>query len=170
MRNILVTGGARSGKSSFAEQKAQEISSALTYIATAQAFDNEMQERINAHKERREIGNWQLIEEPMDLCGALISSDKEEHGLRLVDCITLWVTNLLFAEHDVKSETLQLIDVLSRQQNPVIMVTNEVGMGIVPENALARKFRDLAGMTNQSIAAIADEVYMTVSGLPMRLK
>ncbi|MFD1342061.1 bifunctional adenosylcobinamide kinase/adenosylcobinamide-phosphate guanylyltransferase [Litorisediminicola beolgyonensis] len=166
-RTILITGGARSGKSRHAETRVRALGSRAIYIATAQAFDDEMTARIARHQERRGAG-WELIEAPLDLAGAL---DRSDGGApRLVDCLTLWLSNLLLAERDWRPEADTLIDTLSRQAAPVVLVTNEVGAGIVPENALARAFRDAAGELNQAVAEIAEEVVLCVSGCPIQVK
>jgi adenosylcobinamide kinase/adenosylcobinamide-phosphate guanylyltransferase len=163
---ILVTGGARSGKSAIAEGRTLSLGSPAIYIATAQAFDSEMEERIAAHQARRGE-QWKTHAEPLDLCGALQLTD----GLpRLVDCLTLWLTNLILAEREWRHEAEQLVKTLGAQAAPVVLVTNEVGAGIVPENRLARVFRDAAGTLNQQIAQVADEVILAVCGLPMKVK
>ena len=162
---ILITGGARSGKSRLAEDRALAFGPAV-YIATAQAHDAEMAARIAAHQARRGAG-WTTVAEPLDLTGALEATDRAP---RLVDCLTLWLTNVMLADRDWRAEAGGLLAALDRQRNPVVLVTNEVGMGIVPDNALARAFRDAAGALNQMIAARADEVTLAVSGLPLRMK
>ena len=167
-RRILVTGGARSGKSVIAETCALDLArgGALTYIATAQSFDGEMAARIATHRARRDAC-WHTVEAPMDLVGALVASD----GMpRLVDCLTLWLSNMMLAGVDWQAQTDRLIACLAVQNAPVVLVTNEVGGGIVPENALARAFRDAAGRVNQNVAAVADDVILAVCGLPMRVK
>jgi adenosylcobinamide kinase/adenosylcobinamide-phosphate guanylyltransferase len=167
MAAILVTGGARSGKSRRAEVRARSFPGQPVYIATAEALDAEMDERIAKHRARRG-SEWIEREVPLDLVEALAETDGG--GARLVDCLTLWLSNLLHAERDWSQEIMRLANVLPRQQSPVIMVTNEVGLGIVPDNALARTFRDAAGLMNQTIAEVADEVEFVVAGLPMKLK
>jgi len=167
---ILITGGARSGKSKYAERRAGELGERRLYVATAEAKDQEMAQRIAEHRQRR--GNrWVTVEEPVDLAAALAA----RHGqtdCALVDCLTLWFNNLLigydgkYAENKVE----ELVTTLPRLDFHVVLVTNEVGWGIVPDNALARQFRDLAGWANQRIAAIADEVVLTVAGIPMIVK
>jgi adenosylcobinamide kinase / adenosylcobinamide-phosphate guanylyltransferase len=164
---VLITGGARSGKSRRAEARARSFPGRPVYIATAEALDDEMVERIAKHRARR--GNeWIEREAPLDLLQALIETDGG--GARLIDCLTLWLSNLLHANRDWSKAVSQLADGLSRQQSPIIMVTNEVGLGIVPDNALARAYRDAAGHMNQIIAEVADEVEFVVAGLPMKLK
>ncbi len=167
MAIILITGGARSGKSLRAEARARAFPAQPVYIATAEALDAEMSERIAWHRARRGT-HWIEREVPLDLVQALHETDGG--GARLVDCLTLWLSNLLHAERDWAKETALLADALARQKGPVVLVTNEVGLGIVPDNALARAFRDAAGIMNQTIAAVADEVEFVVAGLPMKLK
>lgn len=167
MTILLVTGGARSGKSRYAEERCLSLAGPAIYIATSQVFDGEMAERVALHRDRRDA-RWQTIEEPLDLPGALDRSNG--NGPRLVDCLTLWTTNLLLADQPVEQHGKALVEALSRQTSPVILVTNEVGLGIVPDNALARRFRDEAGRLNQMVAATADEVVMCVCGLPMWVK
>src|SRR5581483_3181310 len=167
MTIILITGGARSGKSTRAEARAREFPGQPVYVATAEALDAEMSERIASHRARRG-GEWLERETPLELVAALDETDGG--GARLVDCLTLWLSNLMHAERDIEQETARLAEVLGRQQSPVVLVTNEVGLGIVPDNALARRFRDAAGILNQKIAQAADEVEFVVAGLPMRVK
>ncbi|MBU6419525.1 MAG: bifunctional adenosylcobinamide kinase/adenosylcobinamide-phosphate guanylyltransferase [Proteobacteria bacterium] len=164
---ILITGGARSGKSFYAEGRALAMPGAPHYIATAEAGDAEMAARIAAHRARRGP-DWKVAEVPLDLPGALEATDGA--GARLVDCLTLWLSNLMLADMNVAEETARLLAVARHQAAPVLFVSNEVGMGIVPDNALARRFRDEAGRLNQGIAALADEVQFVVSGYPMRVK
>jgi adenosylcobinamide kinase/adenosylcobinamide-phosphate guanylyltransferase len=167
MAIILITGGARSGKSRRAEIRARAFLGQPVYIATAEALDEEMGERIAKHRARRGK-DWIEREVPLDLVQALVETDGG--GARLVDCLTLWLSNLLHAERNWSHEASLLADALARQRSPVVMVTNEVGLGIVPDNALARAFRDAAGTLNQTIASVADEVEFVVAGLPMKLK
>lgn len=167
MAIILITGGARSGKSVRAEARARAFAGKPVYIATAEALDAEMADRIARHRARR--GNeWLERETPLELVAALDETD--DGGARLVDCLTLWLSNLLHAGRDWTSATAALADALARQRSPVVLVTNEVGLGIVPDNALARRFRDAAGIMNQTIARAADEVEFVVAGLPVRIK
>ena len=175
-QTIFITGGARSGKSSFAEKLASGFGDHLCYLATAQTLDSEMEERVRRHRERRGV-QWQTVEEPINLPHALAQCDGRYQAI-LVDCITLWLSNLLFryeqSGDDIESRILEDVQHLETTLNgmvtPVIMVSNEVGMGIVPENNLARLFRDIAGKTNQILAAAADEVHVVISGIPMKLK
>lgn len=164
MAVILITGGARSGKSLHAETRTRALGPAPVYIATAEVWDPEMADRIALHRDRRGDG-WTLVEAPLDLCAALTGT-----GPMLVDCLTLWLGNLMHHKRDVAAETERLCDALAATTTDVVLVTNEVGMGIVPDNALARAFRDAQGMLNQRIAGLADEVEFVVSGLPMRVK
>ncbi|KGJ06111.1 adenosylcobinamide kinase /adenosylcobinamide-phosphate guanylyltransferase [Paracoccus halophilus] len=166
-RIILVTGGARSGKSALAETIMARFPGPHSYIATAEARDDEMARRIAQHRARRGP-DWNLIEEPLDLPAALTRSAGQ--GARLVDCLTLWLSNLMAANRPEDQAIGALCDTLSRPSAPVVLVTNELGLGIVPENRLARRFRDAHGWMNQVVAARADEVWMAVSGLPLRLK
>jgi adenosylcobinamide kinase/adenosylcobinamide-phosphate guanylyltransferase len=167
MAIILITGGVRSGKSVRAEARASAFAGKPVYIATAEALDAEMRERIARHRTRR--GNeWIEHETPLELVPALNATDGG--GARLVDCLTLWLSNLMHAERDWSKETAGLVDALRTQKSPVVLVTNEVGLGIVPDNALARQFRDASGVMNQMIAQAADEVEFVVAGLPMRVK
>lgn len=165
-RIIMVTGGARSGKSALAESIVVRHQDPRIYIATAQAWDDEMTQRIGLHRDRRGAG-WQTVEEPLDLAGALSRTDGQ--GVRLVDCLTLWLSNVMAAAEPAPL-IRALCQVLAAQKSPVVLVTNELGLGIVPENALARRFRDEHGWMNQAVAGVADEVWMAVSGLPLRLK
>jgi adenosylcobinamide kinase / adenosylcobinamide-phosphate guanylyltransferase len=167
MAIILITGGARSGKSTRAEARARQFPNRPVYIATAEALDAEMSERIATHRARRG-SEWLEREVPLDLVAALDETDGG--GARLVDCLTLWLSNLMHAQRDIEQETARLTEALGRQKSPVVLVTNEVGLGIVPDNALARRFRDAAGILNQNVARAADEVEFVVAGLPMRVK
>ena len=165
--SLLVTGGARSGKSRFAEERALLPGTPLIYIATAQAFDEEMESRIKEHQDRRG-DEWHTINEPLELAEALRKTDGQ--GTCLVDCLTIWLSNLMFSEKDIPQATKALVDAITTRQDDVIFVTNEVGAGIVPENALARRFRDEAGRLNQTVAKTVDEVYACISGMPLKLK
>jgi len=137
------------------------------YLATAEALDEEMAERIAHHRARRG-SEWIEREVPLDLVQALIETDGG--GARLVDCLTLWLSNLLHSKRDWSQAISELADTLSSQRSPVVMVTNEVGLGIVPDNAMARAYRDAAGIMNQTMADIAAEVEFVVAGLPIKLK
>ena len=162
----LITGGARSGKSGFAETLVSGMPGDPIYVATAEAGDAEMRERIVLHQARRGDA-WGLVEEPLDLTGAL---QRYDSGPVLVDCLTLWLSNLMLAGRDPETETGELIRALAERSGPVVLVTNEVGLGIVPDNALARAYRDAAGRMNQKIADLADEVIFVVAGQPMKVK
>lgn len=168
-KSILITGGARSGKSGLAERKALQPCGRAVYIATSRIYDGdtEMATRVAAHRARRGV-EWTEIEAPTDLSGALLETDGDLP--RLVDCLTLWLTNLMLDEADWRQETQRLIRTLAAQNAPVIFVTNEVGLGIVPDNPLARAFRDAAGYVNQAVAEACDEVWLAVAGQPMRVK
>jgi len=162
---ILVLGGARSGKSRHAEMLIEALPPPWIYVATAQALDDEMAARIAAHRARRD-SRWATIEAPRDLAAALTAVD----GPALVDCLTLWLSNLLMAGDDVEAESLRLVTTLARRRAPTVLVANEVGLGIVPDNALARQFRDAAGQLNQWLAARADRVLFMVAGIAMQVK
>ena len=162
----LVLGGARSGKSRFAESLITRQSPPWVYVATAGIGDAEMAQRIALHQARRG-DSWSTLEAPRDLAGALEASRLSPV---LVDCLTLWLANLLLAEANIEQETARLERALAQRDAPVALVANEVGSGIVPENALARRFRDLQGALNQRIAAQADRVVLTVAGLPLYVK
>ncbi len=164
----LVLGGARSGKSAYAERLVEGAGGG-TYLATAEALDQEMQDRVKDHKERR--GKmWLTVEEPLDLADALKKSAINNGLPVLVDCLTLWLSNIMAASRDVETEIETLISTLSGCRAPVIMVSNEVGLGIVPDNALARTFRDEAGRMNQRLAEAADRVIFVAAGLPLIMK
>jgi adenosylcobinamide kinase / adenosylcobinamide-phosphate guanylyltransferase len=162
----LVLGGARSGKSRYAESIIVALPPPWVYVATAQAGDDEMAARINAHRARRPAG-WQTVETPHDLAGALATSGTKPV---LVDCLTLWLSNLLLADTDIDEEMEELELALASRQAATALVANEVGSGIVPEHPLGRRFRDLHGVLNQRIAARADRVVLMVAGLPLSLK
>lgn len=163
----LVIGGARSGKSAHAERLATAFPAPWTYIATAEAYDGEMRERIALHRSRRGEG-WTTVDAPLDLVGAIEALP--EGGPVLIDCLTLWLTNHMLAERDIEAECQGLADALSRSRGPWFVVSNEVGQGIVPDNALARRFRDAAGRLNQQVAAVSDTVLLMVAGLPLKVK
>jgi adenosylcobinamide kinase/adenosylcobinamide-phosphate guanylyltransferase len=166
-RFSFVIGGARSGKSALAERLAIGSGRPRRYIATAEAWDDEMRARIARHRADRGAG-WETVEAPLDLAAALAGAGQGE--VVLVDCATLWLTNHLLAEHDLEVETASLLAALAACPAPVIMVSNEVGWGIVPDNALARAFRDAQGRLNQRMAAQADLVVGVMAGLPVVLK
>ncbi|MDB5553267.1 MAG: cobP [Rhizobium sp.] len=165
---VLVLGGARSGKSAFAERLVTETGLSRHYIATGRAWDDEMRERIAKHRTDRGDG-WQTHEEPLDLVGRLEALDDASNAI-LVDCLTLWVTNLMMEELDITGEFARLAEYASRAEARLLLVSNEVGLGIVPENRMAREFRDHAGRLHQSIAAQARQVYFVAAGLPLKMK
>ena len=164
----LVLGGARSGKSAHAEGLVEASGLAPLYLATGRAWDDEMRRRIDHHLDRRGPA-WRTVEEPLELVGALRSHAGEGTAV-LVDCLTLWVTNLMMDEREVDAEGEALTAALPGLPGRIVLVSNEVGMGIVPENKMAREFRDHAGRLHQRIAAIADEVILVAAGLPLTLK
>jgi adenosylcobinamide kinase / adenosylcobinamide-phosphate guanylyltransferase len=169
-RIVFVTGGARSGKSSFALREAEKQSGKKAYVATAEALDDEMSHRIERH--RRERGNdWETYEEPL-LRQETIRRLLGEYRVVLVDCLTLWVSNAIADCRSIEGELDGLLDVMRHSGTGVhvYIVSNEVGSGIVPENELARRFRDLTGTVNQKVAGSADEVYMIVAGMPVKIK
>lgn len=163
----FVLGGARSGKSRHAERLIAAHPAPWLYLATAQALDGEMAERIAHHRARRDA-SWRTVEAPLDLAEALEAVPPGRP--LLVDCLTLWLSNLMLAGRDVEAEAARLAGVLSRPRGPWVAVSNEVGLGIVPENALARRFRDEAGRLNQAVAASAGRVVLMVAGLPVAVK
>ncbi len=174
---ILVTGGSRSGKSSCAQQMAELLPAPRVFIATCQVCDAEMEERVKKHRQARAPADWSTVEEPVDLAGALQSAA----GARvlLVDCLTIWINNLLYeaqkrneapADFDIASACREVLGACRSVAGTVIMVTGEVGMGIVPENPLARLYRDCVGTGNQLIAAAADQVILVTCGLSLTLK
>jgi adenosylcobinamide kinase / adenosylcobinamide-phosphate guanylyltransferase len=163
----LVVGGAKSGKSSLAERLITATARPRTYIATAQAWDAEMRQRIADHRRSRGP-DWTTVEAPLDL-GTALDAVPAGHAV-LVDCATLWLTNHLLAEHDLAAEGAALLAALARCTAPVVVVSNEVGWGIVPDNALARRFRDVQGRLNQDLAAQAGLVVGVMAGLPILLK
>jgi adenosylcobinamide kinase/adenosylcobinamide-phosphate guanylyltransferase len=164
----LILGGARSGKSRQAEQLAQASGLEVIYIATAQAQDCEMQERINRHRDDRPR-HWTTIEEPLQLADAILSH-QAPHRCLLIDCLTFWVTNQLLAKANMHAEREALCAALRSARGDIILVSNETGMGIVPMGELNRRFTDEAGWLNQSVAALADQALLMVAGIPMRLK
>lgn len=165
---LLAIGGARSGKSRYAQQRAEATGLGRRFIATAQAFDDEMRERIARHRDERGA-DWLTIEAPLDLAEAILAHD-DAGTVLLVDCLTLWTSNLLLADRDIPAATADLVAALQAVRGPVVLVTNEVGLGIVPDNALARRFRDAAGTVNQQVAAACAEVQLLVAGIPLKVK
>ncbi len=172
---ILITGGARSGKSEYAEQYALNITDNWYYLATCQAAqDQEMQTRIAKHKQRRQGRGWHNIEEDLELCHSLTTIPHPASVL--IDCLTMWISNMLLAadgnltEEQIKSKCHDLIRTCREGKGTYIMVSGEVGGGIVPENNLARRYRDLVGRCNQIIAAAANEVFLVSCGIPQKIK
>ena len=167
VRITLVLGGARSGKSRYAETLVSAAPPPWLYIATGEAHDDEMTARIAVHRARRGA-DWRTIEAPRDVAAVLAGAPAG--GAILVDCLTLWLSNLMLADADIDAEIDRLDDALARAQMPVVLVSNEVGLGIVPDNALARRFRDAQGRLNQRVAARAGRVVLMVAGLPLVVK
>jgi adenosylcobinamide kinase/adenosylcobinamide-phosphate guanylyltransferase len=165
-RVTLVLGGARSGKSRFAESLLTAHPGRRIYVATAEARDGEMADRIRHHRDRRGEG-WETVEAPLDLPQAIAAAGGDAV---LVDCLTLWLSNLLLAGRDIDAAAGALIAGFARCTGPVVLVSNEVGWGIVPDNALARTFRDAAGLLHQAVAESADRVVLMVAGLPLFVK
>jgi adenosylcobinamide kinase/adenosylcobinamide-phosphate guanylyltransferase len=163
----FLLGGARSGKSTHAEKLATALPAPWTYIATAQAYDDEMAERIALHRARRGEG-WSTVDAPLDLAQALRAVPDGQPVL--VDCLTLWLSNHMLAEHDLDALSSELEAVLSVPRGPWFVVSNEVGLGIVPDNPLGRRFRDAQGRLNQRVAAAATSVFFMVAGIPMQVK
>jgi adenosylcobinamide kinase/adenosylcobinamide-phosphate guanylyltransferase len=168
MTSLIVLGGARSGKSRHAQARAEAMNGELVFVATAQAGDGEMAERIAIHQSDRGP-RWRTIEEPLEIA-ALIDREAAPGRVLLVDCLTLWTSNLMFAERDIAQAAQELARAIRDAGGPLIFVANEVGLGIVPDNALARRFRDAAGTVNQKVAEAADEAVLVIAGLPLRLK
>lgn len=168
-RHAMVLGGARSGKTGFAERLALHAGEKPAYLATAEALDGEMRARVKSHQRGR-AGRFTTIEEPLALSKTLLLASGN-HDVILVDCLTLWISNLLGAGDDVAEAVEELVATLLQMRRcKIILVSNEVGQGIVPDNALARMFRDLAGSTHQRLAEICADVYFVTAGLPTTLK
>lgn len=173
-RIVFVFGGTRSGKSSFALREASALEGRKVYVATAQALDGEMEDRIAKHRAERGR-DWETHEEALDLARA-VQTVSQTYDVAIIDCLTIWLSNLLALGNDRATEaqdtfidSLRDLDSYGKPVN-LFIVSNEVGMGIVPENALARSYRDMAGKLNQRVAEVATEVYFVVAGLPMRIK
>lgn len=164
----LVLGGARSGKSRHAEALVTALGLPRTYVATAEGWDDEMRERIAVHQRDRGK-DWRTVDAPHDLAETIAREAVEGRAV-LVDCLTLWLSNTMLAERDVEAETDALLAALAGAAGPVVCVSNEVGLSIVPDNALGRRFRDAQGRLNQRVAAIAARVDFIAAGLPLRLK
>jgi adenosylcobinamide kinase/adenosylcobinamide-phosphate guanylyltransferase len=167
-RSVLVFGGARSGKSRYALELAQETAPERLYLATGSAGDEEMAARIARHKAERGAG-WTTLEEPLALCAALERQATPGRAV-LVDCLTFWLANAMFAGLDLAAETNRLVAAIHALQGPVIFVSNEVGAGVVPETKLGRDFRDWQGRINQEVARACDCVVFVAAGLPILLK
>ena len=165
---VLVLGGARSGKSTFAEKLVVTSGLAMHYVATGRAWDGEMQARIAEHRDRRGP-DWQTHEEPLDLVACLSAIDAPER-IVLIDCLTLWVTNLMMEDRNMAREFERLAAYLPQAKARLVFVSNEVGLGIVPENRMARDFRDHAGRLHQIVAETSAEVYFIAAGLPLKMK
>lgn len=174
---VLVTGGCRSGKSAYAERLAETLPPSRLYVATAPVSDAEMQRRIDDHRRARQGRGWETIEEQTDLAGVFASNG--HHNVLLVDCVTLWVNNLMYCadregrqvnEADVAEQCGRVLDAAETCRGTIIFVSNEVGLGVVPENAAARRYRDLVGRANQLLAARAGAVTLLCCGIPLQLK
>jgi adenosylcobinamide kinase/adenosylcobinamide-phosphate guanylyltransferase len=176
-RIIFITGGSRSGKSGHGQALAESIAGPRVYIATCPVVDEEMAARIQKHRAQRHASDWQTIEQPIDLAGALQAT--RGSAVRLIDCLTLWINNLLYdaqrqnrdvTEDDIARLCADVLSVCAELPGEVIFIANEVGMGIVPDNSLSRRYRDLAGRCNQIMAAGADRVILMICGLPLEIK
>jgi len=173
MSSLFILGGARSGKTAYALGRADLLSEAQDlqkiYVATAESRDAEMFARIERHKLERQGNYWETIEAPFEL-PAIITMNAAPDCVLLIDCLTLWLTNLMLTERDLSAAKANLITAIVEAKGPVILVSNEVGLGIVPENALARKFRDEAGFVNQAVAKATNEVVFIAAGCPLIMK
>ncbi|MSS73021.1 MAG: bifunctional adenosylcobinamide kinase/adenosylcobinamide-phosphate guanylyltransferase [Candidatus Latescibacteria bacterium] len=176
-RIVLVTGGCRSGKSAHAQKMAEDLPGRRAFVATCPPLDDEMRARIRRHREARQGSRWQTIEEEIDLAGAVRGAG--EYDVVLIDCLTLWVNNLMYEaeqegrqvdEPEVERRCRDLLAACAERPGTVILVTNEVGMGIVPGDPVSRRYRDLVGRCNQVAGAVADAVVLLVCGVPMRVK
>ncbi|WP_422376254.1 bifunctional adenosylcobinamide kinase/adenosylcobinamide-phosphate guanylyltransferase [Roseibium sp.] len=167
-RTALVLGGARSGKSTFAERLAEQTGLQKVYVATSAAFDTEMEERIGTHRHRRGP-SWITIEEQLNLKDVLLRESAPDRVI-LADCLTLWLSNLTFSGKDIGEETAALCETVAHLKGPCIFVSNEVGLGIVPENRLSRSFRDAQGRLNQDMAEVCTQVVFLAAGQPLLLK
>ena len=174
---ILVTGGNRSGKSAFAQKTAEMLSEPRAFLATCPPIDEEMKERIRKHQDARRQRRWHTIEQPLNIAAAIINA--HEFPTVLVDCLTLWINNLLYqaeqngksiSESEIARECRQLVTACKAHPGTIIIVTNEIGMGLIPENALSRLYRDLVGRCNQIIAEASLRVVLLVSGQPIEIK
>jgi adenosylcobinamide kinase/adenosylcobinamide-phosphate guanylyltransferase len=167
-RLTFVLGGARSGKSRYAEGLLMNCAPPWVYVATAEAHDGEMMARITDHRHRRDA-RWRTVEAPIDLSGAIATHGSKGQAI-LIDCLTLWLSNVMLAGRDLTAEVQRLVTALGHSTGPMVIVSNEVGLGIVPDNALAREFRDAQGRLNMQVAAIADRAVLITAGLPLILK
>ncbi|MEP3275193.1 MAG: bifunctional adenosylcobinamide kinase/adenosylcobinamide-phosphate guanylyltransferase [Stappiaceae bacterium] len=168
VKSVLVTGGARSGKSAFAEALVIKSGKQRFYLATATAGDEEMESRIKTHQNRRGR-NWQTVEEPLEIADTIMRLSSPD-AIILIDCLTLWLSNLMMNEMDIDDQVDRLALSVRQTEGPVVFVSNEVGQGIVPDNAMARSFRDHAGRLNQTIGDACDAVYLVAAGQPLLLK
>jgi len=168
MGRLLVLGGARSGKSRYAQARAEALPGELLFVATAQSFDDEMGDRIARHRADRGE-RWSTVEAPLELADCIFGEAGAGRVL-LVDCLTLWTSNIMLADRDIPHEIGRLQGAIAKAPGPVIFVANEVGLGIVPDNALARRFRDASGTINQAVARLCDDVVFVAAGLPLTLK
>ena len=174
---ILVTGGGRSGKSAYAQGLAEAEAGPRAFVATCPVIDAEMSDRVRKHQLARSLGDWRTIEEPLDLAAAILLS--QEQPVVLVDCLTLWVNNIMYAaeleneevsEAEIALRCDPVLQAATKHGGKIIFVTNEVGMGLVPETPMGRRFRDLAGRANQIVATACDEVILVVCGQPLKIK
>lgn len=184
MSLILITGGSRSGKSKFAEEYCLKNSEKIAYIATARVFDDEMQDRVNLHKKRREVKKWDTIEIPVDILSYV--ERFKNYDYLLLDCLTMLVFNMMFdietdyenitrdrrleIENAILSKINEISEVLSKLDSNFIVVTNEIGLGVIPDNLLSRLYRDIVGKSNQIFAEKSKEVHFVISGIPMKIK
>ncbi|MGU9979147.1 bifunctional adenosylcobinamide kinase/adenosylcobinamide-phosphate guanylyltransferase [Phreatobacter sp. HK31-P] len=169
LSSTLVLGGARSGKSAFAERLVVASGLVRTYCATAEAQDAEMRERIARHRADRADGGWSTVEQPLDLA-AVIGSQTGPGRALLIDCLTLWLSNVMLRGDDVAARQDDLLAALAAAAGPVVLVSNELGLGLVPETPLGRRFRDAQGRLNQAVAAACPRVVFVAAGLPLALK
>ena len=170
-QSVLVLGGARSGKSDYALQRAQGWGRQLVYLATAEAKDAEMTQRIEHHRTQRNPRYWETIEEPLDVVWRLKELDEGIDGA-VLDCVTLWVSNALLSEKtdELESQVAELVEEIPLFPFHFVVVSNEVGLGLVPDNALGRAYRDLLGTVNQRLAKACNEVVLMTAGIPMKVK
>lgn len=167
-RVVFIVGGARSGKSRFALAEASKLPGRAAFIATATPSDEEMKQRIDRHKEDRDA-RWETFETPVDIA-PLLEEMGDAFNVVVIDCLTLWLSNLMFSGKEIEEEFRSFVLAVSQSPSNVFIVSNEVGQGIVPENAMARQFRDLSGFLNQRVAEQADDVYLMSSGIALKIK